>query len=379
MASHHAATVRKPTGSPRRRTYTDRVSDLDDLTRLSGDAPRDDRTTGGDDARWGGRRRTKRVLIIALVLLLVPIVAVTGYGIYLGHLVTTNVQQENLLPALTPEELAGKPGQPVPTGPGATPVAGKGSNFLFIGSDAGPDRSGARSDVIMLVHIPEDRHNVTFIHFPRDLYVDIPGHGKDKINASFAYGGAPLLVETLQNLTGAHVDHVAKIGFEGFKNMTDAVGGVDVYVAESSHQDKYTFTAGTTMHMTGEMALEFVRSRYELSEGDISRGQRQQEFLKALMLKVVAGDTLTNPVKLAGLVDAATKNLTVDQSLNIGETQQLALSLRNVRSYDVRFITAPFTGFSTTSAGASIDVVDVPRMTAMGQAVAEDRIDLWQP
>jgi polyisoprenyl-teichoic acid--peptidoglycan teichoic acid transferase len=356
------------------------VTDLDDLTRLSRDA-----SGGGSDSESEGhappksRRRTKKVLLIALVLLLVPIAAITGYGIYLGHLVTSNVQQENLLPALTPEELAGKPGQPVPSGPGATPVTGKGMNFLFIGSDAGPDREGARSDVIMLVHIPEDRHNVTFIHFPRDLYVDVPGHGKDKINASYAYGGAPLLVQTLQNLTGAHVDHVAKIGFEGFKNMTDAVGGVDVYVAESSSQDKYRFTAGTTMHMNGDMALEFVRARYQLSQGDISRGQRQQEFLKALMLKVISGDTLTNPVKLANIVDAGTKNLTVDQSLDIGETQKLALSLRNIRSYDVRFITAPFTGFAMTSGGASIDVVDVAKMNTMGQAIADDRLDLWQP
>jgi polyisoprenyl-teichoic acid--peptidoglycan teichoic acid transferase len=161
--------------------------------------------------------------------------------------------------------------------------------------------------------------------------------------------------------------------------MTDAVGGVDVYVAESSSQDKYTFTAGSTMHMSGDMALEFVRSRYQLSQGDISRGQRQQEFLKALMLKVLSGDTLTNPVKLANLVDAATKNLTVDQNLDIGGTQQLALSLRNIRSYDVRFITAPFSGFAKTAAGADIDVVDVAKMTAMGQAIAEDRLDLWQP
>ena len=233
------------------------------------------------------------------MLLLVPVAAIAGYGVYLGHLVTSNVQTENLLPALTPDQLAGKPGEPVPTGPGATPVTGKGLNFLFIGSDAGPDRVGARADVIILAHIPEDRHDVTLIHFPRDLYVDIPGHGKDKINASYAYGGAPLLVETLQGLAGAHVDHVAKIGFEGFKNMTDAVGGVNIYVAESSSQGTFTFVAGTTMHMNGDMALEFVRSRYQLSQGDISRGQRQQEFLKALMLKVLSGDTLTNPVKVA--------------------------------------------------------------------------------
>lgn len=356
------------------------MTDLDDLTRLSGDGSGDaSDTEDAGDTQQTTRRRTKKVLIVALVLLLVPIAAIAGYGLYLGHLVTSNVQQENLLPALTPDQLAGKPGADVPSGPGATPVIGKGLNFLFIGSDAGPDRSGARADVIMLVHVPEDRHNVTLIHFPRDLYVDIPGHSKDKINASYAYGGAPLLVETLQNLTGAHVDHVAKIGFDGFKNMTDAVGGVDVYVAESSSQDKYKFTAGTTMHMNGDMALEFVRSRYQLSQGDISRGQRQQEFLKALMLKVISGDTLTNPVKLANLVDAATKNLTVDQNLDIGQTQSLALSLRNIRSYDVRFITAPFSGFSTTSGGASIDVVDVAKMTAMGKAIADDQLDLWQP
>jgi polyisoprenyl-teichoic acid--peptidoglycan teichoic acid transferase len=186
-------------------------------------------------------------------------------------------------------------------------------------------------------------------------------------------------VQTLQNLTGAHVDHVAVIGFEGFQAMTDAVGGVDVYVAETSTQDGDVFTAGTTVHVNGERALHFVRARYELSQGDISRGQRQQEFLKALMLKVLSSDTLTNPVKLASLVDASTKNLTVDQTLDIGETQQLALSLRSIRGDDVRFITAPFSGFGTTSAGASIDVVDVAKMTAMGAALAEDKLDTWQP
>jgi LCP family protein required for cell wall assembly len=217
------------------------------------------------------------------------------------------------------------------------------------------------------------------VHFPRDLYVDIPGHGKDKINASYAYGGAPLLVETLQNLTGARVDHVAVIGFEGFKAMTDAVDGVDVYVAESSHQDSYNFVAGTTVHMNGDIALQFVRARYELREGDISRGQRQQEFLKALMLKVSSSDTLTNPAKLAGLVDAATKNLTVDQTLDVGEAEQLALSLRHIRGDNVRFLTAPFSGFDTTAAGAAIDIVDVAEMKGMGAAIAQDQLDAWQP
>ena len=364
------------------------MTDLDDLRRLTGDGrasgPRTDaRADAPADAPADGSvdeapRRRRWVLVAAILLFVVPVAALAGYTGYLSHIVTSNVRTSDLLPALTPDQLKGAPGAAATPTPGETPVTGKGLNFLFIGSDAGPGREGGRSDVIMLAHIPEDRHNVTLVHFPRDLYVDIPGHGKNKINASYAYGGAPLLVQTLQNLTGAHVDHVALIGFEGSKAMTDAVGGVDVYVAESSHQDTVAFVAGTTMHMDGATALEFVRSRYQLSQGDISRGQRQQEFLKALMLKVLSGDTLTNPVKLASLVDAATKNLTVDQSLDIGATQQLALSLRGVRKDQVRFITAPFSGFADNEAG-DVDVVDVARMTAMGQAIAQDTLDQWQP
>ncbi|MEO7236271.1 MAG: LCP family protein [Lapillicoccus sp.] len=360
------------------------MTDLDDLRRLSdtsaddgsGRDGTDDRIDDGDGARRPRRHRRRFwVLIAAVLLLVVPIVAIGGYAAYLGHMVTSNVQKEDLLPALTPDQLKGNPAAPAPT-PGATAVTGKGMNFLLIGSDAGPDRSGARSDVIMMVHVPEDRHNITFIHFPRDLYVDIPGYSKNKINAAFAFGGAPLLVNTLQALTGAHIDHVAKIGFEGFKAMTDAVGGVDVYVAESSSQDSVKFIGGTTMHMDGATALQFVRARYQLSQGDISRGQRQQEFLKSLMLKMLSSDTLTNPAQLSNLVYATTTNLTVDQDLNLGEMQQLGLSMRNIRGSNVRFITAPFSGFANNAAG-DVDVVDVAKMTAMGQAIAQDQLDSY--
>lgn len=86
------------------------------------------------------------------------------------------------------------------------------------------------------------------------------------------------------------IDHVAMIGFEGFKRMTDAVGGLDVYVEEGGKIDGHVFTQGM-MHLDGEMALAFVRERYDLSQGDISRGRRQQAFLKALMLEAVSVET----------------------------------------------------------------------------------------
>ena len=312
------------------------------------------------------------------MLFVAPVAFVTGYGVYLSHLVTSNVHHGNLLPRFPSD-------QPATDGPAAgvaggaaapQPVSGKGMNFLLLGSDAGPGREGGRADVIMLGHIPEDRSKIQLIHFPRDLYVSIPGRGKDKINAAYAYGGAPLLVSTVQTLIGVHIDHAGLIGFEGFKSMTDAVGGVDVNVEESSNESGYVFTKGT-MHLNGDQSLAFVRERHQLSEGDISRGRRQQAFLKALMLKGLSAGTLTNPARLASFVDAATRNLAVDQGLDVGQMQSLAFSLRNVRGGDIRFITAPFTGFGTTAAGASIDIVDEAKMTAMGQAIAADQLDTY--
>ena len=345
--------------------YTRGVSDPDHLDPLvdepEADAPRRRRMRG----------RTKWVLAVALVLFVAPIALVTGFSVYLSHVVTSNVQHEKLLPVFSDDGSTAGPGAAAAeAAPGAQPVTGKGMNFLLLGSDAGPGREGGRSDVIMLVHVPGDRSKVQLIHFPRDLYVSVPGHGKDKINAAYAYGGAPLLVQTLQTL----IDHVGLIGFEGFKNMTDAVGGVDVDVEESSNEWGYVFTKGR-MHLNGDQSLAFVRERHQLSEGDISRGRRQQAFLKALILKGLSADTLTNPVRLASFVDAATRNLTVDQGLDIGEMQTLAFSLRNVRGGDIRFITAPFSGFGTSPVGGSIDIVDEAKMTAMGQAVAADQLD----
>lgn len=315
------------------------------------------------------KRRNRKVLVAAVVLLLVPVLAVVGYLAYLNHVVTANVKQELLLPDA---------GAPAPTAPGGAAVpTGTGTNYLIIGNDAGPDREGARSDVMVLAHVPADRSNVTLIHFPRDLYVSIPGKGKNKLNAAYAFGGGPLLVQTMQQLLGIRVDHVAMLGFEGFKSMTDAVGGVDVNVEEASNQPPYVFTRGV-QHMDGAMALAFVRERHQLSEGDISRGRRQLAFIKALMLKTLSADTLTNPVRLKDFTEAATSNLTVDQNLDVGAMRSEAFALRGLRGGDIRFITAPFTGFGTSPAGASIDIVDEPKMGELGDAIRNDELNAYK-
>jgi LCP family protein required for cell wall assembly len=315
------------------------------------------------------RRRNRRILVAALVILVLPVLGVGGYLVWLNQIVSSNVKTERLLPPVSgPVDESGKVvAQP----------AGNGTNYLVIGGDAGPGREGSRSDVMVLVHVPEDRHNVTLVHFPRDLYVAIPGHGKDKLNAAYAFGGAPLLVQTMQNLLGSQIDHVAMIDFVGFQRMTDAVGGVDVLVEEASEGNGMVFREGV-MHMDGETALYFVRQRKELSEGDISRGRRQQAFIKGLMLKSLSKETLTNPIRLKDFLDAATSNLTVDEGLDAGAMRSEGFSMRNLRGGDIRFITAPFTGFGTSPAGASIDIVDDAKMKALGTAIREDALDAYE-
>ena len=318
------------------------------------------------------RRRNRRVLVVALVLLLVPVLAVGGYLVWLNQIVTNNVKQAILLPDSGPDaQPQDKQGNPV-----AQP-AGNGTNYLLIGNDARPGDTGSRSDVMVLVHVPEDRSDVTLIHFPRDLWVPIPGKGEAKLNAAYAFGGAPLLVKTMQNMLGIEIDHVAMVGFEGFKNMTDAVGGVDVQVEEGSEGDGKVFREGT-MHMDGETALVFVRQRMQLSEGDISRGKRQQAFIKALMLQTLSADTLANPIRLKDFLDAATSNLTVDQKLDVGTMRSEAFAMRNLRGGDVRFITAPFTGFGWSADGQSIDIVDEVRMQELGEALRTDSLGSYE-
>ena len=331
------------------------------------DEPETDRTRG---ERRSGRTGVKRALIVLGMLVLVGAVAVAGFVGYLGYTVNDNITQEALLPEVRP---------PV-TAPDGQPVAetGTGTNFLVVGADNRGDGEGGRSDVIVLIHVPEDPSSIQMIHFPRDLYVDIPGHGKNKINASYAFGGEPLLVQTMENLLKVRIHHVARTDFDGFEKMTDAVGGVRVYAEEGSdgsgNGGPVVIRKGWN-ELNGEEALAFVRERYTLSEGDISRGRRQLAFIKALLLKATSAETVTNPLTVAKFTDAATENLVVDQDLSIGAMRDYALSLRDIRAGDVVFATAPFSGFGTTSGGASIDIVDEAAMAELGEALRTDTMD----
>lgn len=306
--------------------------------------------------RWG-----RRILAVLLALLFLGVAGVAAFLLFLNHTVDSNVRHEALLP--TPSASLG-------TDPEV--LAAKGMNVLLVGNDARPGDTASRSDVMVLAHIPEDRSKVYLIHFPRDLWMDIPGHGQAKLNAAYAYGGAPLLVQTLQDKLRIHIDHVAKTDFTGFSAMVNAVGGIRVYAEEASNGKgnggPVVINQGWN-DLNGEQALYFVRERYQLSEGDISRGRRQQAFIKALLMKAISPEVITNPLKIAEFTDAATKNLVVDETMTTAFMREEALSLRNIRSKDVVFITAPYTGFGWSADGQSIDIVDEAGMADLGDAI----------
>jgi LCP family protein required for cell wall assembly len=186
------------------------------------------------------------------------------------------------------------------TSTGGTVASDGAENVLLVGSDsrtgegdsfaqAPTDQTqveGARSDTVILAHLAPGNQKATLVSLPRDSWVTIPAYTdakgvshpahQDKLNSAFSLGGAALLVKTVQNLTGIHVDHYAEIDFGGFQKMVTALGGVQVCLSQPAHdvQTGLNLTAGTH-ELNGQQALEFVRQRYGLPLGDIDRIKRQ--------------------------------------------------------------------------------------------------------
>lgn len=320
------------------------------------------------------RRRGRRILAVLLGLALLAVGAMGGFVLYLNNRISHIAVDDTLLP---PDAAQGNDNADPGTDPAdeeSEPlVESPGTNYLIIGSDARPGDAG-RSDVIILGHVTEKRDKVYLIHFPRDLYVDIPGRGKDKINAAYAYGGGALLAKTLQNLTHVKIDHAAKIDFNGFQRMTDAVGGVRVYAEEASKESGFTIQKGWN-NLNGEQALQFVRERYQLKEGDISRGRRQMAFVKALMVKTLSPGVVLNPVKLTSFINAATDNAVVSKGLTGKFLRSEAIAMRDLRGDDIVFITAPFSGYGTAPNGGAIDILDQPRMESLALALQDDKVE----
>lgn len=267
-------------------------------------------------------------------------------------------------------------------------VPGRAQNWLLVGSDRRADqgttgqdaeeplwRYGAqRADTIMLVHLPADRKRIYLVSFPRDAWTPIQGHGNAKLNAAFSFGGPPLLIATMERLTGVRVDHFAILDFEGFRSMTDALGGVTVRVARTVRDParKVVWPAGSH-HLDGARALDFVRQRRNLPGGDLGRIRRQHAFLKALAGQVVDKGTLANPLKLNAFLEASTRSVSVDESLAISGLRSLALQFRSVRASDLVFVTAPVAG-TGTEGRQSVVYLDRAKGRRLYQALRTDTV-----
>jgi LCP family protein required for cell wall assembly len=250
-------------------------------------------------------------------------------------------------------------------------------NILLIGSDSRGSDQG-RSDSFIVLHISADRKSVYLVSFPRDMWVSIPGYGKAKINAAYSWGKSALSVSTIENLTGARIDHVVITDFANFIQLVDTVGPITVdnpvaSVATDDHQHTYQFPKGPLVITDGYMALEFSRQRDELPRGDLDRTLRQRALLKGLALKFATPDVLANPIKLNEVIATVGKSVTPDAGMTNDVIYSLALSMTGITSESqIHLVEAPITGFGTSADGQSIDVVDVPGVTALGKALQND-------
>ena len=229
-----------------------------------------------------------------------------------------------------------------------------------------------RSDTLMLLHITADRQSAYLVSIPRDTYVNVEGYGMQKINAAFSYGGPSLMTSTVEDFTGLRVDHVAIIDWNGFKDLSTAVGGVRVYVPEDIYDPAADRSWSQGYHdLQGDEALAYVRMRYGLADGDYDRIQRQQNFLRTLMSKLISTGTLTDPGTFRGSLRAITRNLTVDEELSGRAMFSLGWGLRDLRTDDITFLTTPRARYADTAVG-SVIVPDVGRTAELFGSVRTD-------
>jgi LCP family protein required for cell wall assembly len=318
----------------------------------------------GDAPRKRIRPRWGRIALVGgLALALVALLAGFGFYLYTSQL-DSQVNKTDPFSQITG-------GRPAKVAPGAM-------NILLLGSDSrnpDNDKSNAdqsRSDTLILMHIQADHKHAYLISIPRDLYVPIPDHNRDKINSAWAYGGLPLVIRTVEGFTEVHIDHVALIDFAGFQSVTDALGGVDMNVDQtitSIHKPFRKFTQGMN-HFNGAEALDYIRQRYQFPDGDITRAKHQQQFLRAVMDKATSSGTLTNPGKLNAFLQSVTKAMTVDKDFSLTD---MALEFHNLRGSDLTFLTSPFSGFDTVG-DQSVVISDKPKAAALYDAVVHDKM-----
>ncbi|MET7649720.1 LCP family protein [Streptomyces sp. NPDC005486] len=251
------------------------------------------------------------------------------------------------------------------------PEGGDGTNYLIVGSDSREGLSaeekkelhtgsaeGKRTDSMMILHVGSNGD--TLVSLPRDSDVELPtfvgsesgktykGTGRHvKLNAAYATDGPELLVRTIEFNTGLRIDHYVEIGFAGFANIVDAVGGVEITI-DKAFKDKYSgadFQAGKQT-LNGEEALAFVRTRHAFAASDLERTKNQQKFLAALAHEVATPGTVLNPFALYPTLSAGLDSLIVDKDMGLYDLGSMFFAMKGVNGGDGTSLNMPISGSS---------------------------------
>ncbi|KUP98115.1 LCP family protein [Thermobifida cellulosilytica] len=294
------------------------------------------------------RRRKRRVILWISLGLAVSLLACLGTAYAYYRSLRANMVQHDLAVILPEDERPPKISDAV--------------NILFIGSDGrkggnaaygGRDFVGERSDALLLAHISPD-NGVIVVSFPRDSLVDLPDcepYGETEgtygyygmINAALFHGGPPCVVKTIESLTQIRIDHFVHVSFVGFREMVDAIGGVEMCIPEPMHDErsKLDLEPGTQV-LDGEQSLSFVRARYEIGDGgDLGRIDRQQMFLGALASQMLSKQILANPAKLDALLTSVTQYTATDAELTLDTMLSIGFTLSDVKPQNITFYTVP--------------------------------------
>jgi LCP family protein required for cell wall assembly len=335
-------------------------------------------------ARWPRR------MAIALATVIVATTLVgAGYQAFLGQL------QGNI----TTIDISGELGPDSFTSPLVVDEATNGYapfTVVLMGSDSrqgkrnrgygkASELGGERSDTTVLLHVNAERNSALAVSIPRDTWVTLPtckvdgktvGGKPGRFNEAMDIGGPACTLKALRDLTGLDIDKFMMVDFGGFKRVVDAIGGVEICLNKdvNDKQSGLSLSKGTHI-VTGEEALAFVRTRKTLGDGsDTSRIRRQQAFMSSLFKTVLSSGTLLNPTKVLGVLDAATKSLTADPQLSdIGNLQELALSMRELRPNQMTFVTMPWL---PRGDNATV-VINETKAAPLWEAIANDTS--WPP
>jgi LCP family protein required for cell wall assembly len=244
-------------------------------------------------------------LVLGALLILLVVWLIVGYRAFSSEVAKANAR----LPAKTKAALT--PGGGMLSDPNVT---------LVLGSDSRGKGTSARADSILLMRTDPGKHTVSMLSIPRDMWVSIPGHGRAKINAAYAYGGTPLLIRTIRAFTGLPINHVVLVDFSGFEDLIDSIGGITInnptrIVGQGTFDGIHWVFPKGQIHLGGRWALGYARIRHTTNpqDSDISRTERQQRVMQAIAHDLVKPTSLFN---LPSIGRAIARPLATDLSAN---------------------------------------------------------------